>query len=204
MANAVDEKSFCDSFERALFEYSVYSGDIHNHLEKENQQKLLMRIVDDISFNVRNFFVTAYKFSTYTGEMFAIRTNHAIYDRGKRRADIIDSRNVPIKKTINKVDCLFAISGSGDSKFTLDVAGMFKDAGCKVYGLSMKENSDLSKLIGENNMLVLPERKALPLKGEYELRPFDVCSLAPLDCIAMEVMHCLHKGEGMKNHSSFT
>lgn len=206
LAKATDEKSFCNAFERALFEYSSYSGDIHEYLEKDRQQHILEKMINDISFNVRNLLVTAFKFSTYTGEMFATRTNHSIYKRGERRADIIDSRNVPIKGKINKDDGLVAISGSGDSWFTLKVAEMFKEAGCKVFGVSMKEKSELSELVGEENMLLFPECERYPLKNGYELRPFDVCALAPLDCIAMEVMYNLGKDEekSKKSHSDFT
>jgi len=206
LSNATDEKSFCDAFQHALFEYSLYSGDIHRYLEKDRQQRRLEKMIDDISFNVRNLYVTAFKFSTYTGEMFAIRANHAIYKRGERRADIIDSRNVPIKEKIDKKDGLFAISGLGDSWFTLKVAKMFKERGCKVFGLSMKENSKLSKITGKRNMLLFPDCERFPLKNGYELRLFDVCALAPLDCMAMEVMNRLGKGEekAKNNHSDFT
>jgi len=204
LAKTSDPRDFYEKFTRTLFDYSVYAGDIHRHLEQERQQTILDNIIETLSFDVKDIDVTAYKFSTVIGDMFATRVNHAIYERGKRRSDIIDSRNVPVK--IGMENGLVAISGWGNSWFTFKIAKMYKKAGSEVFVITMNGNSRLAKLVGENNTLTLPNCKRIPLNSGYIVRPFDACALAPLDCIAMEIMNRLGRGadKAEMTHGDFT
>lgn len=204
LANSSDLESFYELLEGSLFGYSTYLADIYRHLEQPSQQTILENMINILSFKANNVFVTAYKFTTTVGEMLAIRLNNVIYEKGKRRSDIIDSRNARIK--IEKSDSLVAISGFGNSPFTLDMAKMYRDADCEVFSATMNPDSELAKLVGEDKTLTFPKSPNLPLKDGYSIREFDACALAPLDCFAMEIMNRLGRSEeeAKKTHSTFT
>lgn len=193
LAQSNNARSFIEKMEYALYQYIVYLGDVHRHLEKKPQQRILKRIINGLAFDVKDIDVTGFKYPTTVGKMFGIRLQHAIYTRGKRRAKTIDSTNFP--KHIDVSTGLFAISQEGESEFTNFAVDAYLNAGCDVYGLTMREDSTFAKKIGPYNALTLPECEELPLNEESSVDPFNTAALIVTDCNAMEVMHCTGRTE---------
>lgn len=186
------QEKFFESVESMLYEISIYAGDVRRKLEEEKSQKILNNIIDTIAYSTGDVYSYGFRYMHHISDMFGTRLSHAI-PRENRDVKVMSSCNLP--KEIDENDVLVVISGSGETVYTYDVAKLFLGKGCKVFAVTGGENSNIHRVVGEENTLILPPYRSFPLSKIYSLRTFDTAVLAPLDCIAMETMRRLGVSE---------
>ena len=203
-SDSTSPEIFFKDVEELLYEISVYSGDVRRKLEDEKSQKTLNKVINSLGGEVRNIYTYGYGYTDHISTMFGTRLSHAI-DRTARDVFAIDSSSEPENYQISKEDAIFAISGSGDTKYTCDIVERFLKKESNVFAITGKESSRIYKLVGEENCLLLPTSMEFSLLPNYSIRTFDSVVLIPLDCIAMEIMRRRNVGEedAKASHSIF-
>lgn len=186
--------------EKKLYNSLIYTGALGCELEK--QKSKLDCIIDTIIGSKGNVYTTGVLYSAEIADIAAIRINHEIYERHKRKAMVIDSRKFP---KIKEGDILIPISGEDDpsrSLFTNIVAKKFSDMKNKVFPFTFNPESELVKYADEENSIIFPKGKEYELKEKYAIRDFDIGVVRVLDSIALSIGRS--EAEMQKSHSIFS
>ncbi|TAL47298.1 SIS domain-containing protein [archaeon] len=206
LAHSNNFQDFYTNYTRLLYDQLTYAGNVNRKLQEAESQQLITSMTSSLAYGKGNVSTVAAGFSGQLCHMFTIRLGHAVHTRDGRKIVYLTSKNFPqYSRRIDKDTQLVAVSGSGETKFTIDVAETHIKTGCKVFAVTSNENSTLAKLVGKENTLVLPTSKEFMLKDNYSIRDFDSVALMPLDCIAMETMRLIGKSEdaAKQEHNRF-
>lgn len=111
----------------------------------EVDEDKIKQIVNYFDKKVRIFVVGEGR-SGLMGKAFAMRLKHLEYE-----VYVIGETITP---SIKNSDILFAISGSGNTKFVVETAKKAKEIGCKVLSVTSKSNSQLAEV--SDDILIVP------------------------------------------------
>lgn len=174
-----------------------YIGEVGYVLEE--QKSKIDKMITTILESSHDVCTTGFGVSGESATIAAIRTGHEIYERGKRRAKVMDSIKFP---RIKKGEILVPISGRGTSWFTNYVAKIFADMGNPIFPLTYEPESELVELAGIDNTIVLPKGKLYEFNERYIIRDFDVGAIMVLDSIILSLGR--REAEMINSHSIFS
>jgi D-arabinose 5-phosphate isomerase GutQ len=185
------------TMEKKLYNSLVYMGELGHRLE--DQRDLIRRLIKCIKEGTGNVYTTGFRYNTEMAEIDAIRINHEIYVRGKRKAASVDSKNFP---KFNEGDILVPITGEGENEFTNYVVDEFLKKSSFVFPITYNPESRVVKKSGLENSIILPRGERYSLKGGYEIRDFEIGVLSVTDGISLSLGRT--EEEMRKTHSVFS
>ncbi|MCL2550233.1 MAG: 6-phospho-3-hexuloisomerase [Methanimicrococcus sp.] len=131
----------------------------------------------------RGVFIVGAGRSGLVGRAFAMRLMHMGF-----KAYVISETVTP---AVQSGDVLVAISGSGNTKYVVEVARKCKRVGASVIALTSKDGSDLKELPALN--VVLPSKCKEDESGSFDSKTpmgttFEILALVFLDSVIMQLI----------------
>jgi len=121
--------------------------------------------------------------SGLVGRAFAMRLMHMGF-----KVNVISETVTP---AVQSGDVLVAISGSGNTKYVVEVARKCKRVGASIIALTSKDGSDLKELPALN--VVLPSKSKEDASGNLDFKTpmgtsFEILALVFLDAVIMQLI----------------